>query len=65
MSDSSASEPFQDSGSEYVPSNSDTDSDDSLSSISDTDADGDNQQHMGDFAVLTDPFSVRFLFYVL
>lgn len=58
MSDVSDDEPFEDSGSEYLPSGPDTDSesDDSLSSISE------DEDHiatiMGNFTVVADPFSV-------
>lgn len=53
-------EPFEDSGSEYLPENlseSDGDEDDYLTSASDSD--NDEVVNMGDFVVVADPFSVN------
>lgn len=58
MSNSSDSEPFQDSGSEYVPNTDEDDDDDSLSSISDCSSG--EPVMMGDFTAVADPFSVLF-----
>ncbi|KAK4887239.1 hypothetical protein RN001_003510 [Aquatica leii] len=58
MSDSSDSDPFKDSGFEYVPNDYDTDteSDNSVSSI--LDADDQQSEAMGNFSVVADPFSI-------
>ncbi|CAH1110048.1 unnamed protein product [Psylliodes chrysocephalus] len=57
MSDLSDYKPFEDSGSEYMSSGSDSDneSDDSLSSISDKEDQA--ATSIGDFIVVADPFS--------
>lgn len=62
MSDlSEIEEPYEDSGSEYIP---DDEEEDDLSSASDTDDEASVPVTMGDFTAVADPFSVSSLTYI-
>lgn len=65
MSDlSEIEEPYEDSGSEYIPGDSDDEEEDDLSSASDTDDEASVPVTMGDFTAVADPFSVSSLTYI-